>query len=115
MATTLPAGKRGRHRIEIQRLTSAQDADTGQPIETWLSAGQRWAEKGYRAATEGMQAGGVQAIRVVRFAVLRDSMTRQINPGSFRIVDGGIVHDIIEVNEIGANVGVEIFAQARAE
>lgn len=113
-SSNMPAGRRD-HRITIERLSSVQDADTGEPIETWLSAGRRWAEKGYRAAREGMTAGGVQAIRVVRYAVLRDSVTRDLSPHGFRIVDGGVVLDIIEVNEIGANVGVEVFAQARAE
>lgn len=115
MATNMPAGRRSRHRITIERLSSVQDADTGEPVETWLQAGRRWAEKGYRTAREGMTAGGVQAIRVLRYAVLRDDMTREIDPHGFRIVDGGVVLNIIEVNEIGANVGVEIFAEARAE
>jgi head-tail adaptor len=114
MAGLRPAGRR-RHRITIERRTASQHPDTGQPVETWLRVASRLAEKGYRSAREGIEAGGVQAIRVVRYAVLRDDVTRQINPHEFRVVDGGVVHDLIEVNEIGDNAGVEMFAETRAE
>lgn len=116
MTGKMPAGKRNR-RITIQRAMTTQDPDSGQPVEAWGSLATVWAEKGYRSAKEGMMAGGVQAIRVLRFAILWSPTVADVSPLD-RIespVGSGTLFDIHEVNEIGFHEGIEIFAVARAE
>lgn len=110
------AGKRNR-RITIQRAMTTQDPDSGEPVEAWGTLATVWAEKGYRSAKEGMLAGGVQSIRVLRFAILWSATVKDVSPLD-RIeypVNSGVYFDILEANEIGFHEGLELFAQARSE
>lgn len=112
----LPAGKRNR-RITIQRAVTVQDPDSGENIESWGTLATVWAEKGYRSAKEGMTVGEVQAIRVLRFAILWTDQVADVSPLD-RIeypVGSGVIFDISERNDIGFNAGIELFAAARAE
>lgn len=110
------AGKRNR-RIVIQRAVTVQDPDSGQPVDAWGTLATVYAEKSYRSAKEGMTAGGVQAIRVLRFAILWSDTVKDVSPLD-RIefpVGSGTLYDITERNDVGFNEGIELFAQARAE
>lgn len=103
--------------IAIQRAMTVQDEASGEEVETWATIATPWAEKSYRTAKEGMTAGGVQAMRVVRFEILWSDQVRDVSPLD-RIefpVGTGVIFDIHEVNDIGFNEGIEIFAIARAE
>lgn len=110
------AGKRNR-RITIQRAFNTQDPDSGENIKSWGTLATVWADKGYRSAKEGMTAGEVQAIRVLRFEILWSGTVDDVSPLD-RIefpVGSGVLFDISEVNEIGYREGIELFAAARAE
>lgn len=112
----MPAGKRDR-KIAIQRATLVQDTDSGEMVPAWATLATVWAEKGYRSAKEGMLAGGVQSIRVLRFSILWSDTVKDVSPLD-RIeypINSGVYFDIIEANEIGFHEGLELFAQARSE
>jgi head-tail adaptor len=105
------------YRITIQRAMTTQDPDSGQPVEAWGMLATVYADKSYRSAKEGMLAGGVQSIRVLRFAILWSNTVKDVSPLD-RIefpVGSGVLYDITEANEIGFHEGVELFAQARSE
>lgn len=110
------AGKRTRL-ISIQRAMTVQDPDSGENVESWGEVARPWAEKSFRAAKEGMTAGGVQAMRVLRFVILWSPRVADVSPLD-RIeypVGSGVLFDITEANEIGFHEGIELFAQARSE
>lgn len=105
------------YRIAIQRAVSTQDAGSGEPVEAWATLATVWAEKGYRSAKEGMLSGGVQSIRVLRFAFLWSDTVKDVSPLD-RVefpVGSGVHFDISEANEIGFHEGIELFAHARSE
>lgn len=105
------------YRISIQRKSTTQDPDSGGEIESWSELAGVWAGKGYRSAKEGVTAGEVQAMRVLRFEILYSATVADVSPLD-RIefpVNSGVYCDISEVNTIGFNEGLEIFAAARAE
>ena len=110
------SGKRNRL-IAIQRAMTVQDPDSGENVESWGEVARPWAEQSYRAAKEGMTAGGVQAMRVLRFVILWSARVADVSPLD-RIeypVGSGVIFDITERTDIGFNEGIELFAQARSE
>lgn len=112
----MPAGKRNR-RIAIQRVVTTQNPDSGENVETWATLATVLAEKSYRGAKEGMMAGGVQAVRVLRFAFLWSPVVEDVSPLD-RIeypIGSGVYFDITEANEIGFHDGIEVFCAARSE
>lgn len=105
------------YRISIQRKSTTQDPDSGAEVESWAELAEVWAGKGYRSAKEGVTAGEVQAMRVLRFEILHSPAVADVSPLD-RIeypVNSGVLFDISEVNAIGFNEGIELFAAARSE
>ena len=104
------------YRISIQRNTPTQDPDSGAEVDSWAELAEVWAGKGYRSAKEGVSAGEVQAMRVLRFEILLSAVA-DVSPLD-RIeypVNSGVYYDVSEVNTIGFNEGLELFAAARSE
>lgn len=109
--------RRRQYLVSIQRKTTSQDPDSGAEVESWSEIAQVRADKGYRSAREGVTAGEVQAMRVLRFEILHSPAVADVSPLD-RIeypVGSGIYFDITEVNAIGFNQGLELFATARAD
>lgn len=109
--------RRRQYLVSIQRKTTSQDPDSGAEVENWSEIAQVRADKGYRSAKEGVTAGEVQAMRVLRFEILYSPTVADVSPLD-RIeypVNSGVLFDISEVNAIGFNEGIELFAAARSE
>lgn len=109
--------KRRQYKITIQRMTTTQNPDSGENVESWGTLATVWADKGYRSAKEGVAVAEVQAIRVVRFEILWSGTVDDVSPLDRIVfpVGGTSIFDISEVNEIGYREGIEIFCAARAE
>ncbi|UFS64392.1 head-tail adaptor protein [Paracoccus denitrificans] len=108
------------HRIQFRRGTVADDDfstdlrwnaqdpaadDLGLPV---------WAGRTDGAEAEGAAAGGIEATMVSRFVVRSSPFTRSITPKD-RLVEGGLVFDIVGIRQIGLRNALEITAKARTD
>jgi SPP1 family predicted phage head-tail adaptor len=104
----------GRNRlITIQRATTSQD-DYGEPINTWATLLQVWAEAVPVSDGERIAAAEVSATISMRFRVLYSSTIADVNPKD-RISYDSKTWDIWGVKEIGLREGFEITAAARVD
>jgi len=99
--------------ITIERATAAQD-ETGQPVPSWATLAQAYAEKTDVSDSERIAAAEVAAEITTRFRLLWSETYATVNPKD-RITVGGRTYDIFGVKEIGFREGIEITASARAE
>lgn len=104
----------GRNRlITIERATTVQD-EFGEPIETWATLLEVFAEAVPVSDGEKVAAAEVSATISMRFRVLYSSTIADVNPKD-RISFDGRDYDIWGVKEIGRREGLEITAAARAD
>ncbi len=89
-----------RWEITIEQVTRTEDADTGAWDETWATYRTTRAKREYVAAGSGedieddLQLLGVQK----RFYTIR-KLDSSINVSDFRVNDGGVMMDILEVQQ----------------
>ena len=77
-----------RDRITFMRATVTTD-DYGGEIQTWTSAGDRWASVRYGTGQERREAAQLSATVPATFRVRRDTLTKTIGPKDRIEFDGG--------------------------
>lgn len=95
-------------RITIERYGVTYN-DDNEPIEAWVSVGERWASKEDVSDGEKVRAAQVGASVTTRFGVRRDGLTSTITAAD-RLVYAGEVYSISGTKEIGRREGIEITA-----
>lgn len=73
-----------------------------------------WGSRADGTDAEGPGAGTIQATMVSRFVVRSSPFTRSITPKD-RLVEGGMVFDIVGIKQIGLRNALEITATARTD
>lgn len=115
----IPAGDLDRE-IQILRADYTTN-DLNEQVPTWRSHGAPVrAKAGFKAASEKLVNDEVAAVRIRRFLIRCDEQRADmLERGTLdRIefpVGSGTHFDILEVNEWGRQIGIEIFATARAD
>lgn len=71
-----------------------------------------WGSRADGSEAEGPAAGMIEATMVSRFVVRSSPFTRSITPKD-RLVEGGLVFDIVGIRQIGLRNALEITAKAR--
>lgn len=108
----MQAGRLDR-RITLQQATPSQSA-SGEPTEGWADTVTVWAQKiearGDERFTGEQMVGSVNRSFRIRWSDDVKDITAQ-----WRVVYGGVSHNIIAVREIGRREGIEIDCYARGE
>lgn len=105
----IEAGKLDR-RITLQRATATQD-DAGQPISTWSTLAEVWAQVTPLAVREPFQADQRAAWVDHKFKIRYRSDVGPLN----RVLYAGRTYDVVGVQELGRREGLELMAYARGE
>jgi SPP1 family predicted phage head-tail adaptor len=96
--------------ITLQKFTVTQDA-YGEPIETWTTLAEVWAQYLPGGGNERFAAQQVFAETEARFLIYWRNDVTPVN----RLQFDGKGYDILAVQEIGRREGLELRAKARAE
>lgn len=103
------AGKLDR-KITIQERTLTQNA-TGEAETAWSTFTEAWAQKLDMAGREYFTAQQVNSEITTKFKTRHiDGLNMEM-----RISYDGLIYDIINIAELGRNVGIEIMAKAKHE
>lgn len=73
-----------------------------------------WGSRADGSEAEGPAAGMIEATMVSRFVVRSSPFTRSLTPKD-RLVEGGLVFDIVGIRQIGLRNALEITAKARTD
>lgn len=107
------AGKRNL-RITIMHLGPETRNALNEPIRPWLEFGSFWSVRFDQKATEGWKSGQTAAQVERAFNVRYTHRAAMITP-QMRIVVGRRAFEIIGVNELGRQEGIDLVAIAAAE
>lgn len=96
-------------RVTLQSRTLAQDAATGQNVETWSDLATVWASKRDVRGREFIAAQGTNADADTVFEIRYMPGLSVLN----RLVYDGVTHDIVHVAEIGRREGLQLVCTAK--
>ena len=103
--------------IKLERLSSGQQDETGQPLEDWATLGPDKIFAQYVPVSDGekLQAGEVGSTLSARFTIRYDSAWSDINPKD-RLVFEGRTFNIWGAKEVGGRRKyIEITAASRSD
>jgi hypothetical protein len=100
-------------RITLERFTTTVDA-YNEPVKAWGVLAHRAASYVLISDGERFRAGETAANASARFQIRWSPSVSDLNPKD-RLVFEGVVHQILNVKEIGRREGIEITVQARAD
>jgi SPP1 family predicted phage head-tail adaptor len=106
----LPIGRLDRI-IEIQEATISQGAEYGEPLQTWATVAQVWANVYHGGGREFEAARQVNAEIDTQFQI---RWLAGVTP-TMRILYDDAVFDIYRVDEVGRKERLNIWAKARKE
>lgn len=96
--------------VTIEKNTPTRD-ETGAEVDSWSTFARPWAEKLYKAGKEFFTGQQLQAEEQVMYRMRYiDGVKREM-----RIIDNGMMYDILNVPERGRQRYLEITAKAHVE
>jgi len=101
---TLRAGETDR-RVTIQRDTGVTRDTDGAPIDGWVTYLAWWAKKQFLGGHEGETGEGRSATATVQWSGRYSADVAAVSPTKFRINDGGVLYDILSVDDSNKRQG----------
>ena len=94
-------------KVTIQTFTATQN-DYGEPVETWTTLADVWAERTPLSGREAFISDQMAALSLIKYRI----RYRSDVDTKARISDAGVYYNIRSVQIIGRNEGLEIVAES---